>query len=83
MFGAAQIRPLPLTVRDSSVTLATVLVAMEREGVSIDADGIKAFGKQVCEKAEKISREIYEYLIFVLTIGSWQRMMNILIGLIH
>ena len=23
------------------------------------------------------------FLIFVLTIGSWQRMMNILIGLIH
>lgn len=26
---------------------------MEREGVSIDADGIKAFGKEVSAKAEK------------------------------
>lgn len=38
---------------DIEIPLATVLVAMEREGVSIDADGIKAFGKEVCEKAEK------------------------------
>ena len=37
---------------------------MEREGVSIDVDGIKAFGKEVSAKAEKISREIYEYAGF-------------------
>lgn len=38
---------------DIEIPLATVLVAMEREGVSIDADGIKAFGKEVSAKAEK------------------------------
>ena len=45
---------------DIEISLATVLVAMEREGVKLDIDGIKAFVEKISEKAEKISREIYE-----------------------
>ena len=63
---------------DIEIPLATVLVAMEREGVSIDADGIKAFGKQVCEKAEKISREIYEYAGYEFNIGSPKQLGSVL-----
>ena len=51
---------------------------MEREGVSIDADGIKAFGKEVCEKAEKISREIYEYAGYEFNIGSPKQLGSVL-----
>lgn len=63
---------------DIEIPLATVLVAMEREGVSIDADGIKAFGKEVCEKAEKISREIYEYAGYEFNIGSPKQLGSVL-----
>lgn len=63
---------------DIEIPLATVLVAMEREGVSIDADGIKAFGKEVSEKAEKISREIYEYAGHEFNIGSPKQLGSVL-----
>ena len=63
---------------DIEIPLATVLVAMEREGVSIDADGIKAFGKEVSAKAEKISREIYEYAGYELNIGSPKQLGSVL-----
>ena len=51
---------------------------MEREGVSIDADGIKAFGKEVSAKAEKISREIYEYAGYEFNIGSPKQLGSVL-----
>lgn len=63
---------------DIEIPLATVLVAMEREGVSIDADGIKAFGKEVSAKAEKISREIYEYACYEFNIGSPKQLGSVL-----
>ena len=63
---------------DIEIPLATVLVAMEREGVSIDADGIKAFGKEVSAKAEKISREIYEYAGYEFNIGSPKQLGSVL-----
>lgn len=63
---------------DIEIPLATVLVAMEREGVSIDADGIKAFGKEVSEKAEKISREIYDYAGHEFNIGSPKQLGSVL-----
>lgn len=60
------------------IPLATVLVAMEREGVKIDIDGIKAFGKEVSAKAEKISREIYEYAGHEFNIGSPKQLGSVL-----
>lgn len=63
---------------DIEIPLATVLVAMEREGVKIDIDGIKAFGKEVSAKAEKISREIYEYAGHEFNIGSPKQLGSVL-----
>ena len=55
---------------DIEIPLAGVLVAMEREGVKVDVEGIKAFGEQISQKAEGISREIYEYAGGEFNIGS-------------
>lgn len=63
---------------DIEIPLATVLVAMEREGVKLDIDGIKAFGKKISEKAEKISREIYEYAGYEFNIGSPKQLGSVL-----
>lgn len=63
---------------DIEIPLATVLVAMEREGVKLDIDGIKAFGKEISEKAEKISREIYEYAGYEFNIGSPKQLGSVL-----
>ena len=63
---------------DIEIPLATVLVAMEREGVKIDIDGIKAFGEEVSAKAEKISREIYEYAGHEFNIGSPKQLGSVL-----
>ncbi len=63
---------------DIEIPLATVLVAMECEGVKIDIDGIKAFGKEVSAKAEKISREIYEYAGHEFNIGSPKQLGSVL-----
>ena len=63
---------------DIEIPLATVLVAMEREGVKIDIDGIKAFGEEISEKAEKISREIYEYAGYEFNIGSPKQLGSVL-----
>lgn len=63
---------------DIEIPLATVLVAMEREGVKLDIDGIKAFGEEISEKAEKISREIYEYAGYEFNIGSPKQLGSVL-----
>ena len=63
---------------DIEIPLATVLVAMEREGVKIDIDGIEVFGKEVSAKAEKISREIYEYAGYEFNIGSPKQLGSVL-----
>lgn len=63
---------------DIEIPLATVLVAMEREGVKLDIDGIKAFGEKITEKAEKISREIYEYAGYEFNIGSPKQLGSVL-----
>lgn len=63
---------------DIEIPLATVLVAMEREGVKLDIDGIKAFGEKISEKAEKISREIYEYAGYEFNIGSPKQLGSVL-----
>lgn len=63
---------------DIEIPLATVLVAMEREGVKLDIDGIKAFGETISEKAEKISREIYEYAGYEFNIGSPKQLGSVL-----
>ena len=63
---------------DIEIPLATVLVAMEREGVKLDIDGIKAFGKEISEKAEKISREFYEYAGYEFNIGSPKQLGSVL-----
>lgn len=63
---------------DIEIPLATVLVAMEREGVKLDIDGIKAFGEKNTEKAEKISREIYEYAGYEFNIGSPKQLGSVL-----
>lgn len=63
---------------DIEIPLATVLVAMEREGVKLDIGGIKAFGEKISEKAEKISREIYEYAGYEFNIGSPKQLGSVL-----
>lgn len=63
---------------DIEIPLATVLVAMEHEGVKLDIDGIKAFGEKITEKAEKISREIYEYAGYEFNIGSPKQLGSVL-----
>ena len=63
---------------DIEIPLATVLVAMERKGVKLDIDGIKAFGEKITEKAEKISREIYEYAGYEFNIGSPKQLGSVL-----
>ncbi len=63
---------------DIEIPLATVLVAMEREGVSIDVDGIKAFGEEVSTKADRISSEIYEYAGHEFNIGSPKQLGSVL-----
>lgn len=63
---------------DIEIPLATVLVAMEREGVKLDIDGIKAFGEEISEKAEKISREIYKYAGYEFNIGSPKQLGSVL-----
>lgn len=63
---------------DIEIPLATVLVAMEREGVKLDIDGIKAFGETISEKADKISREIYEYAGYEFNIGSPKQLGSVL-----
>lgn len=63
---------------DIEIPLATVLVAMEREGVKLDIDGIKAFGEEISEKADKISREIYEYAGYEFNIGSPKQLGSVL-----
>lgn len=63
---------------DIEIPLATVLVAMEREGVKLDINGIKAFGEEISEKAEKISREIYEYAGYEFNIGSPKQLGSVL-----
>lgn len=63
---------------DIEIPLATVLVAMKREGVKLDIDGIKAFGEEISEKAEKISREIYEYAGYEFNIGSPKQLGSVL-----
>lgn len=63
---------------DIEIPLASVLVAMEREGVKLDIDGIKAFGEKISEKAEKISREIYEYAGYEFNIGSPKQLGSVL-----
>ena len=63
---------------DIEIPLATVLVAMEREGVKIDIDGIKAFGKEVSTKADRISSEIYEYAGHEFNIGSPKQLGSVL-----
>lgn len=63
---------------DIEIPLATVLVAMEREGVKLDIGGIKAFGEKITEKAEKISREIYEYAGYEFNIGSPKQLGSVL-----
>ncbi|MBP3336590.1 MAG: DNA polymerase I [Ruminiclostridium sp.] len=63
---------------DIEIPLATVLVAMEREGVKIDIDGIKAFGEEVSAKADKISHEIYEYAGHEFNIGSPKQLGSVL-----
>lgn len=63
---------------DIEIPLATVLVAIEREGVKLDIDGIKAFGEKITEKAEKISREIYEYAGYEFNIGSPKQLGSVL-----
>lgn len=63
---------------DIEIPLATVLAAMEREGVKLDIDGIKAFGEKISEKAEKISREIYEYAGYEFNIGSPKQLGSVL-----
>lgn len=63
---------------DIEIPLATVLVAMEREGVKIDIDGIKAFGEEVSAKADRISREIYEYAGHAFNIGSPKQLGSVL-----
>lgn len=63
---------------DIEIPLATVLVAMEREGVKIDIDGIKAFGEEVSAKADKISHEIYEYAGHAFNIGSPKQLGSVL-----
>lgn len=45
---------------DIEIPLAQVLVSMEREGVKIDTDGIKAFGEQLDSRINDISAQIYE-----------------------
>ena len=63
---------------DIEIPLATVLVAMEREGVKLDIDGIKAFGEEISEKADKISREIYEYAGYEFNIASPKQLGSVL-----
>lgn len=63
---------------DIEIPLATVLVTMEREGVKLDIDGIKAFGEEISEKADKISREIYEYAGYEFNIGSPKQLGSVL-----
>lgn len=63
---------------DIEIPLATVLVAMEREGVKLDIDGIKTFGETISEKADKISREIYEYAGYEFNIGSPKQLGSVL-----
>lgn len=63
---------------DIEIPLAAVLVAMEREGVKIDIDGIRAFGEEVSAKAERISKEIYEYAGYEFNIGSPKQLGSVL-----
>ncbi|MCL2637815.1 MAG: DNA polymerase I [Oscillospiraceae bacterium] len=44
---------------DIEIPLTEVLVSMEREGIELDKDGIKAFGAELEKDIERIGSEIY------------------------
>lgn len=45
---------------DIEMPLAAVLAGMENEGFLVDKDGIEAFGKEMSERIDKLTSEIYE-----------------------
>lgn len=63
---------------DIEIPLSEVLVAMEREGVEIDCEGIKKFGDELSEKIAVIEQQIYELAGEKFNIGSPKQLGNIL-----
>ncbi len=63
---------------DIEIPLAEVLVSMEREGVELDIDGIKAFGEKITAMAEETAQKIYEYAGEEFNIGSPKQLGSIL-----
>ena len=65
------------------IPLSEVLVAMEKEGVEIDCDGIKKFGEELTKKIALIEDQIYDYAGEKFNIGSPKQLGNILFEKLH
>jgi DNA polymerase-1 len=58
--------------------LATVLAQMEHQGISVDADGLKAYGVELTAQLEGIMKRVYEHAGVEFNVGSPKQLGDIL-----